>query len=239
MITKPIETSPQFYARIAGVFYLLIIFFGAFNQIFIRDKLVAFGDVAATSNNIMGSELLWRIGVTGDIFMHLLDIPVMVILYFLLKPTSKHLALLAVLFNVIQSAVLSFNKVNLLIPTLLLGAPEYAQSIETGNLHALSYLFVQAHNTGFGIGLIFFGFACLCYGYLIYKSGYFPKTIGVLVQIAGLSYLINSLTFILAPAYAGTVMPILLLSFIGELTLAIWLIVKGVNVPVWKKQTTK
>jgi hypothetical protein len=92
------------------------------------------------------------------------------------------------------------------------------------------------HDTGFGIGLIFFGFACLLYGYLLFHSGYFPRVIGVLIVIAGLSYLTNSFVLLLAPAYAGVVLPVLVLALIGELSLGLWLIVKGVNVPMWDKR---
>ncbi|NER80216.1 MAG: DUF4386 domain-containing protein [Leptolyngbya sp. SIO1D8] len=82
--------------------------------------------------------------------------------------------------------------------------------------------------------VIFFGFACLDYGYLLYQSDYFPKIIGVLMVIAGLSYLINSFTLILSPTFSDKVFPILLLSFIGELSLALWLTFKGVIVSKWE-----
>ena len=84
--------------------------------------------------------------------------------------------------------------------------------------------------------LVFFGFACIIYGYLLFRSGYFPKTLGVLMTIGGLSYLTNSFTLILAPAYAGTILPIVVLALIGESSLCLWLIVKGVNLPKWKEQ---
>jgi hypothetical protein len=168
--------------------------------------------------------------------MHVFDIPLMLVLYVLLKPVSKNLALLAVLFNLIQTAVLVANKLNLLMPLFLLGNADYLKAFEPRQLYALTYLFVRSHDNGFGIGLIFFGFACLVYGYLLFRSGYFPRAIGVLIVIAGLSYLMNSFTLILAPAYAGIVLPVLVLALIGELSLGLWLIVKGVNVPKWEKR---
>jgi Domain of unknown function (DUF4386) len=91
------------------------------------------------------------------------------------------------------------------------------------------------HGYGFGIGLIFFGFACLVRGYLIFRSGYLPKTLGVLMLIAGLSYLINSFALILAPSFATLIFPgVLLPAFIGELFFCLWLIVKGVNAGEWE-----
>ena len=135
---------------------------------------------------------------------------------YLLRPVNKNLALLAILFNLIQTAVLVANKLNLLMPLFLLGNADYLKAFESNQLYALAYLFIKAHDYGFAIGLIFFGFACLIYGYLLFRSGYFPRILGVLIAMAGLSYLTDSLTLILAPAYAGTVFPVLLLALLGE-----------------------
>jgi hypothetical protein len=239
MTSRTIETSPQVYARIGGILYLMIIIAGALGEIFIRGKLIVSGDAISTANNIMLSHSLWRIGIAGDLLMHVCDLPLMLIFYILLRPVNKNLALLAVLFNLIQTAILVANKLNLLMPLFLLGNADYLKAFESNQLYALAYLFIKAHDYGFGIGLIFFGFACLIYGYLLFRSGYFPRTLGVLMAIAGLSYLTNSFTLILAPVYAGTIFPILVLALIGELSLCLWLIVKGVNVPKWEKRAAE
>lgn len=236
MTTRTIETSPQVYARIGGILYLVIIVAGALGEIFGRGTLIVSGDAASTANNIMASQSLWRIGIAGDIMMHVFDIPLMMIFYLLLKPVNKNLALLAILFNLIQTAVLVANKLNLLMPLFLLGNADYLKVFQPSQLYALTYLFVKAHDYGFGIGLIFFGFVCLIQGYLLFRSGYFPRTLGVLMAIAGLSYLTNSFTLILAPEYSGAILPVLALALIGELSLALWLIVKGVNLPKWEER---
>ena len=236
MKTQIVRISPQVYARTGGILYLLIIAAGAFGQIFVRGMLVVPGDAVTTAKNIIAFQSLWRIGITGDIIMHVFDIPVMMVLYVLLKPVNRNLALLGVLFNLIQTAVLVANKLNLVIPLFLLINADYLKIFEPGQLYALAYIFLRAHDYGFGIGLIFFGFACLVYGYLLFKSGYFPKPLGVLVTIAGLSYLVNSFTLILAPAYADKILPVLVLALIGELSFCLWLIVKGVNEPEWEKR---
>jgi hypothetical protein len=236
MTSRTIEASPQVYARIGGILYLMIIIAGALGEIFIRGKLIVSGDAMSTANNIMASQSLWRIGIAGDLLMHVCDVPLILVFYVLLRPVNKNLALLAVLFNLIQTAVLVANKLNLLMPLFLLGNADYLKAFESNQLYALTYLFIKAHDYGFGIGLIFFGFACLIYGYLLFRSGYFPKTLGVLMVIAGLSYLTNSFTLILAPAYAGTIFSILVLALIGELSLCLWLIAKGVDLPKWEKR---
>jgi len=107
--------SPQVYARIGGVLYLIIIVAGLFGEAFVRDRLIVSGDATATANNIVASQLLWRIGIVGDLVMHECDVPLTLIFYILLRPVHKYLALLAVLFNLIQSAVMVANKLALLV----------------------------------------------------------------------------------------------------------------------------
>lgn len=115
-----IERSPQRYARIGGVVYLAIIVLGIFGEAFVRGTLVVSGDATATANAIAASESLWRVGIAGDLLMHVLDLPMILLLYVLLRPVSETLALLATFFNLIQTAVLAANKLNLLAPLLLL-----------------------------------------------------------------------------------------------------------------------
>src|SRR4051794_24479341 len=97
-------------ARIGGVLYLILILLGMFAVIFVRDKLIVSADPSLTASNIMASPLLWRMGIAADLIMHVLDVPIMLIIYILLRPVNKDVALLVVLFNLIQTAVLVANK---------------------------------------------------------------------------------------------------------------------------------
>ena len=234
------ETSPQIYTRIGGVLYLIIIVAGIFSELFIRGKLIVSGDPTATANNIINSEFLWRLGIAGDLIMHVCDIPLMIIFYVLFRPVNKNLALTAVLFNLVQTAVMVAYKLNLFQTLFLLGSADYLKVFEPHQLQALAYISIKADGYGFGIGLVFFGFECLIIGYLIFQSGYLPKVIGIMLQIAGLCYLINSFALILAPTFADIISPAILIpSFIGELSLCLWLLLKGVNLAKWDlKQTT-
>lgn len=234
---KKFEDSPQLYARIAGILYLLIIVAGIFGELMVRSKLIVYGDANATANNIMNSELLWRMGISADLVMQICDLPVMIILYYLLKPVSKKLALLNLSFNLIQTAVLVANKLNLLAALFFLGDAEYLKSFSPEQLHTLSYLSIKLHDFGFGIGLIFFGFVCLIEGYLLFNSNYFPKTIGVLMSIAGICYLANSFALIIAPQLSS--IALLMPCLIAELSFSLWLIFKGVNLPIWKNSVRK
>ncbi len=224
-------------ARIGGILYLVIILAGMFAVIFVRDKLIVSGDAAATANNILASQLLWRMGIAADLLMHVCDVPVMLVIYILLKPVNKHLALLAMLFNLIQTAVLVSNKLHLVAAMLPLESVDYLKAINPSQKHAQMYLSLKLHDIGFGIGLIFFGFVCLVEGYLIFKSDYLPPAIGVLMQIAGLCYLTNSFTLILSPKVAGMVFPVIMMPcFVAELSFCLWLIVKGVNITKWEEK---
>jgi Domain of unknown function (DUF4386) len=235
------ETSPQIYARVGGLLYLIIIVAGIFGEMFVRNKLIVSGDAIATANNIMASPLLWRIGIAGDLLMHVCDIPLTLVFYVLLKPVNKNIALLIVYFALIQTAVLVFTKLNLLMPLFLLGNADYLKAFDPNQLNALSYLSTRSDGYGFGFGLIFFGFECFVLGYLIFKSSYLPKFIGILMPIAGLCYITNSFALILAPEVADKLFPTILVpSFIAESTFCSWLIVKGVNMQKWneKERTT-
>jgi hypothetical protein len=234
---KKFDSSPQLYARIAGMLYLIIIIAGIFGQILVRNKLIVSGDATATANNIMNSELLWRTGISVDLIMHICDLPVMIILYYLLRPVNKKLALLNLSFNLIQTAVLVANKLNLLATLFFLGGGDYLKSFTPEQLHSLSYLFIKLHDIGFGVGLIFFAFVCLIEGYLLFKSNYFPKTIGVLMSIAGVCYLANSFALILAPQLSS--IALLMPCLIAELSFSLWLIFKGVKLPIWENLVHK
>ena len=234
MANQKLNISPQVYARIGGVLYLFIILAGIFGELIVRGKLIVEGNATATAQNISAANLLFRAGLVGDLLMHVCDVPLIVIFYVLLRPVSKVLALLATFFNLVQTSVLAANKLTLLAVLVFLGDSGYLKAFEERQLHALAFASLSLHEYGFGVGLVFFGFRCLVVGYLIYRSEYFPKTLGVLQVIVGLSYLTNSFALFLAPALADKLFPgVLLPAFIGEVAMCLWLIIKGVNLQKW------
>ncbi len=232
---KP-ENSPQVYARIGGLAYLIIIVAGAMGEIFIRNKLVVSDNPLATTQNIAASPLLWRVGIFGDLLMHVMDLVLGIVYYTLFKRINKQLALLSLLFGMIQTAVLVANKMNLVMPLFLLNDDNYLKAFGPQQLQALSFLSIKAHEYGFAIGLIFFGFACLIDGYLIFKSGFLPRILGLMIFVAGICYLTNSFLLFFSPATEGLLFPIILgpLAFIGEFSMCLWLLIKGVNVKKWE-----
>jgi hypothetical protein len=170
--------------------------------------------------------------------LYLVIIVAGLVFYVLLRPVSKNLALLAVLFNLVQTSVLVANKLNLLTPVFLLGDAEYLKGFTPQQLQALSYVSLRTHDYGFGFGLLFFGAECLVVGYLVVRSGYLPRALGVLMAIAGVCYLTNSFTLVLSPTLSAMLSPIILLPpFVAELSMAVWLLLKGVDLTKWTART--
>jgi uncharacterized protein DUF4386 len=237
MASKTVEDSPQQYARIGGALYLAIIVLGAFAEGFVANKLVVAGDAASTAANILASPGLWRLSVAGDLIVVLCAVPLLWIEYLLLRPVSKQLVLLAVLFNLVSLAVEAISKLFLLVVMPTLGSADYLKAFDPHQLQILASLALRSHDIAFNIALIFFGFTCIVNGYLIFRSGYLPKFVGILMQIAGLSYLTACFAALFAPAFADLITPAILLPpLIGESSFCLWLLVKGVNIAKWKER---
>jgi hypothetical protein len=230
------QGSPQTYARVGGALYLIIIVIGLLGEAVVRGSLIVSGDAAATAQRIMESEFLWRLGIAGQIVLLICAVALTLVFYVLLRPVNRNLALLAIFFALISLSVEAVSALSLLATLLPLSNAEYLSVIDPEQRHALAYLSAASHADGFGLALVFFGVECLIVGYLIRKSGYLPKVIGGLMQIAGACYLINSFSLVLNPSFANFLFPwILLPAFVGESSFCLWLLIKGVNVSEWER----
>ena len=220
-------------ARIAGVLYLVVILLGAFAEIGVRQGLVVSGDAVATAAAIRAHEAFFRLGFAAEMMTNVLAIPVTLIMYRLLAPTGRFMALLGIAFDLTQNTVNAVNAWTQFAPmTLLGGSPELA-AIPPHELAALARLALRWHDVGFGIGLTFFGFALLIEGALIFRSGYFPRWLGALYALAGACYLINSYSTFMAPNLP--IFPYILFPcLIGEGAVRLWLIVVGVDAARWR-----
>lgn len=237
MKDRSVEASPQLYARIGGALYLIIIVIGLFGEMFVRDKLIVSGDATATAKNIMASEFLWRFHIAAELFLLICAIVLLMILFVLLRPVSRELTLLALFFNLVSIGLEAATTMYLVVALFPLGNAVYLKAFSPEQLYAMATLSLKSHGYGFGVSLLFFGCFCVVIGRVIFRSGFFPKTIGVLMQIAGLCYLTDSFALILAPAFANRLFPAILLpAFVGEVSLCLWLLVKGVNVQRWEEQ---
>jgi hypothetical protein len=240
MSTMTIEASPQVYARTGGALYLAIILLGGFSEGYVSSQMLAAGDVARTAHNILGSPQLWRLGVAADFLVVILAVPLLWIEYLLLRPVGRQWVLLAVLFNLVSLAVEAISKLFLLavVPTLVHSGA--LQAFSPAQAQVLADLALRSHDIAFNIALIFFGGTCIVNGWLIYRSGYLPRFVGVLMQLAGLAYLIACFAALFAPALANLIIPaILVLPLIGESSMSLWLLIKGVNVAKWNEQVSR
>jgi len=231
-LIQPPRAALQTYARLGGVLYLIIIVIGLLGEALIRGTLVVGGDPAATVRRIQESEWLWRLGVAGQMLLLVCAVALTWIFYVLLRPVSKNLSLLAVLFAITSLAVESVSALQLQSMLDTLAMAKYLKPDGLPQLHVMAYLTVLSHAQAFGLALIFFGVEILIVGYLIWKSGYIPKAIGVLMQLAGLCYLVNSFSMVLSPALASMLFPAILLpALVGESAFCLWLLIKGAGQP--------
>jgi hypothetical protein len=223
------EKSSVVYARAAGLLYLIIIVFGIFSEVFVRSSLIVAGDATATAHNILESEALFRIGFAADAIMLLSDVAIAVLLYVLLRPVNKTLALAAAAFRLTQAAVLGFNLLNYYGALLLLTGTDYAAAFDADQLHTQAMLFLDLHSHGYDLGLLFFGISNLILGYLVIKSTDYPGVLGYGLIAAAAVYLAGSLTRFLLPDYVSFIEPIYIVPLVAELSFCLWLLVRGVK----------
>jgi hypothetical protein len=232
-----VETSPQLYARIGGVLYLIIIVLGIIQELFVRGSIIVSGNATATAANLRSMESLWRFGIAAELLLAIFAIVLGLIIYVLTRPVSKDLALLALLFNLVATTIETTYSLHLAEALFPLGNASYLGAFSSEQLVAMASLSIKAHAIGYGIALLLFGPFFLVTGYLIFKSGYFPKAVGILYLIPGLSYLTSSFALILAPTFSNRFYFVMAgPALIGELSLCLWLIVKGVNLPNWEEK---
>jgi hypothetical protein len=216
---------------------VLVIAFGAFAEGYVMDRMRVPGDAAATAHRILADPGLWRLGVAADLVVPLLAVVGVWISYVLLGPVNRSLILLDVLLTLVSIAVESVSKLFLLLVLPILQGSATAGSFDPSQREGLAQLALQAHDITFDIALVFFGACCLVEGYLIFRSGYFPRLLGVVVQVAGLAYLVACFAQLFAPALADLLLPgILLVPFVGESAYCLWLLIRGVDVPRWNER---
>lgn len=232
------EGSPQTYARAGGVMYLLIIVLGIFYEMIVRNSILVPGDAMATLASLKQHEFLWRLGIVAEFMSSIVSIGLILIMYRLTQRVNQDLALLAAFFNLAGVTIQTAYIIQLIEALFPIGASSYLQAFTPDQLSAMISLSTKSHVYGFGIALLMFAPYFLLTGYLIYKSRYLPAFIGVLYVISGVGYFINSIILIMAPQFSGVVFMIIVLPvFIGEIALALRLLLKGVNEEEWKKYT--
>jgi hypothetical protein len=222
-------------ARVAGALYLYIFAAGLFAEAFVRGRLVVPGDAAATASNILANEALFRLGFSLELLHLACDVAIAAILYVLFRPVDRAVSLLAAFMRLASAVVLAVASTAHFAALRLVSGAGHPGALPAGEPEALALTALGLHADVYAICLVFFGFACLALGWLILKSGLIPRTIGALLALAGTCYLVNSFAGFLAPAVAAKLFPAILVpAAVAELSLALWLLVKGVDEAKWR-----
>ncbi len=218
-------------ARLTGIGYLIIFITGIFSNFFVLETLVVTGDAAATAGNILGNTSLFRLGLASFVIMVVIDILLAWSLYIILRPVHRSLSLLAAWLRLVNGAVFGIALFHLQGVLHLLGGSEYLSAFPSGQLHARVLLAMDSFNQTWLIGLVFFGFHLSLLGLLIYRSGYIPRVIGILLMVAAAGYLIDSFANFLLANYTDYkdifMMIVVIPGVVGELSFTFWLIIKG------------
>jgi hypothetical protein len=210
--------------------------FAPFGVLYVPLALIVRGDVATTANNIIASESLFRLSTVSALLTSIVYIFLVLALYQLLKPVNKNMASLMVIFVLAAVPIAMLNELNNFAVLLLLSGADYLKVFTADQLQALVMLFLDLHGSGLLIAHIFWGLWLFPMGYLVFKSGFLPRILGVLLIIGCFCYLIQSFAEFLFPDYK---LNIIFFTSWGELLLPLWLVIKGVNVEQWEKRAAE
>lgn len=231
VMEQPRSTPLAFEAHIAGLCYLLVIAGGVFAEVVVREALVVPGDAAATAQAIAVNDGLWRWGLGVHLLYLVAAVVVDVLLYGLFQRVQATLARVALVLAVTSVTIEAVSLLNVYVPLAIINESDALAGLGEAQRHALVYLATNVFSTGFAFSLLFFAGFCVLTGVLIRRSRLLPHVIGALMIAAGVCYFVNSLVFVLAPDASTRLVPwILLPAFVGELSLALWLAVKGARV---------
>lgn len=218
-------------ARVGAACYLVVIAGGVFSALFVRDALFVPGDAGRTARAIAEHEGLWRAGIAAHLLYLLPGAAFNVILYRLLRSSAPTLALVSLALGLADIAIEGMLLTFLYLPLFLLRETAFA-TLDAGLRDAIGYLSIRAFLKGWSFGLVLFAGFCAGMGTVILRSRRVPATIGVLMILAGAAYLVSGITGVLSPSTLSVLLPwILIPSFVGEFSLALWLAIKGVALP--------
>src|SRR6266851_2793706 len=233
MITRTAETSPQIRARVAGALYLSLALFAPFSQIYVPSKLIVSGDAATTVSNIAASGSLFSLGIVSALVTAIINILVALALYQVLKLVHRNTAWLMVILILVSIPITMLNELNNSAILFLVSGAGSLKGLTADQMHALVSLFLNLHATGLNIAGIFFGLWLFPMGYLVFKSGFLPRLLGVLLIIGGVGYVVQSFAALLLPNFNVS---IVLFTDWGELLFPLWLVIRGVNIKQWERR---
>ncbi len=230
MKTQISQISPQVYARAVGILYLFTLSAGIIAQMGISNGIVVVNDAAATASNILANRNLFQLGFTIYLLEMASQIAQTVIFYMLLKPAGRSVSLLALFFGLVGCIIKTVSRLFYIAPLLVLGEAHYMDVFPLDQLQALALLLLQINDLVAGMALAFFGFSTLLNGFLIFRSTFLPRILGILSILGGFGWL----TFLYPPLGNQLFPYILVIALIGSISQILWLLIKGVHVEQWK-----
>jgi hypothetical protein len=223
--------SERRLARIAGSLYLGVAVLGGFAELYVRDRIVELGDAAATAENIRASATLFRAGFAADLAQATAFLFTAMALYLMLRGVNELVARAMVVLVAVSVGIICLNLLNQYMALQLATGEGSAAAFGASGSAAMAGLFAEMHHAGYLIAQIFFGLWLLPLGYLVVRSGWFPKAIGVLLIVGAFGYLVDTFARFLAPGVADSIEAFVVApAAIGELSFVVWLLVKGVRV---------
>jgi Domain of unknown function (DUF4386) len=230
--------SPLLLARICGTVALAGIVAGAFDIGYIRSTLIVAGNAPATIHNILAHETLFRLGFGAHLFEMLLNIVGEILFFFLMRRVNRIVAAIVLACGLVGTAIEGLDLLNAYAPLVLALNANTLGAFTPQQLQSLSYIFVQLQDAGLVISFAFYGLDELLSGFLIFRSGFLPRAIGILLSIAGLCYFTHSFLSFVAPSVSARVYPYILYACLpGEASIALWMAIVGLNVDKWRAWT--
>jgi hypothetical protein len=221
---------PRLFARIAGVFYAIIIACALFAYLVVRNQVIVADDMARTAANFQALGQLYRWGFAAAVIVVVSNLPLGFLLFELLKVVNARVALLALIFICCAATIEAMNLANYIEPLLTFSLPEYARAFDPAAQQALARGPIRMFGYVFSVDLVFFGVFCVLTGGLIVRSKFIPAILGLMMIVAGVIYWINSFRLFLA----WPIPYIPWVTLVAEGALAAWLLVVGVDEAKWR-----
>ena len=219
-------------ARIAGAIYLSMVFTAPFSLIYVPSKLIVRGNAAATAENILAHETLFRLSIFGELVGHVIFICLGIALYRLLSNVNKIWAMLMVAFVSVSAAVGFLNALNNIAALILFRGGDFLTVFDKPQRDALAMLFLRLHSQGQFIDEIFWGAWLFPFGLLVFRSGFLPRFLGVWLMVACFAWIDLSITALFFPLHYETAFRYLQPAFFAEMAMMLWLLIRGANVKV-------
>ena len=224
--------------HIAGVIYLSLVLVAPFAMLYVPGKLIVRSNAAATADNILAHETMFRLSIFGDLIGHIIFICLAVALYRLLGSVNKTWAMLMLSFVLVSAAVGFLNALNNIGAVILFRGGEFLDVIDKPQRDALGMLFVRLHNQGEFISEILWGVWLFPFGLLVYRSRFLPRILGIWLIIACFGWIALSITALFFPTHYSSVFAWLQPAFFAEMAIMLYFLIRGANVKGLLAQAT-